>query len=346
MNPAFTVLKPCLRGWICITLAAAFFSPLCSGQTQAQSHSLPLRQESVSPPLWAADPDLREPTGIWSIPPPHLSDARRTPVISTVTAPADTEVTESGDEEEEQEEESTSSVVIASGYSSHNQWLGRDDGIRQYSFTPSVAYHHRSGIFVSLGTIWLSEAPGHWNETDLAIGWDLSFSDRLGLSLAYTHSWFTDSTTLHSLFNNNLGVGGWYNAGIATVGGGLSLDFGENNAVRLALVLSREWEVPVNVDNLSVTLGPSVTAWIGQQDTQLAELRKQRGKKKGVTPVVTNAMKVFSVMDYELSLPVTFTYGSIAAAPSLTYVIPANVLDGSDSSPFVVFGAAVSVTVR
>ncbi len=76
-----------------------------------------------------------------------------------------------------------------------------------------------------------------------------------------------------------------------------------------------------------------IEVWVlGQQNSELITLlaTKGRGRKAAVTTSAqTRAISTFSLLDYEVPLPATIELGPVTLAPSVTYVIPLNVVDAS-----------------
>ena len=50
-------------------------------------------------------------------------------------------------------------LTIATGYSSHTTYRGRDNGVPQQMIAPSLSFHHSSGFGIEVSTFWLDQTP-------------------------------------------------------------------------------------------------------------------------------------------------------------------------------------------
>jgi hypothetical protein len=245
------------------------------------------------------------------------------------------------------EAEQASRIDVQMAYDSHYSFLGRDNGIRQSAVSPSVTYRHRTGLSMSAGISWMSETQNHWDDVYVAVGYDISFNDNLGCSFGYSRYWFlANSLNPRSVLNN--GVSAQMSMETPAIHSELALgmDFGSK---------SSEWLVTLTVSHpfalgggrfVTMLTEPTFTANFGEQNQDLVATRKTIGKgKKAVSSTTTTSStrSVFGIMDYEIQVPLQIHLNSFAVTPSVTWILPLNVLDSGTGDPF--WKAEIDLTV-
>jgi hypothetical protein len=242
-----------------------------------------------------------------------------------------------------------SRLVLSSAYASHASYRGRDIGLVQQSFAPSVMYRHSSGFSVQLSTYWLDDEGNRWDNFQLTGGYEFRLSEIIGGSLSYTHFWFNDSSTSElSVFTDNAQGGlslDWPAISISTLG---SVSFGTASEFTLTTSVCHNFQIPLSLYN-QITISPSFSWVLGQQNSELTTLLTTKGKGNrapATTSTHTKATSSFSVLDYELSLPATIELGFVTLAPSATYIIPLNVVDASTTKSYVNLEFGVFLTIR
>lgn len=242
-----------------------------------------------------------------------------------------------------------SRLVLSSTYASHGSYRGRDNGVLQQSFAPSVGYHHSSGFNVQASTYWLIEAGNRWDNFQLTGGYEFRLSEVIGCSLSYAHFWFNDSSRSElSVFTDNAQAGfsfDWSAVSIAALG---SINIGTASEFTLTTSISHTFEITLSLRD-KVTFSPSISSVLGQQNSDLTSLlaSKGRGKRIGLTTnTKTRATSTFSALDYEVSLPATIELGPVTLAPSVAYIMPLNVLDASTQKSFVNLEFSIFLTIR
>jgi len=242
-----------------------------------------------------------------------------------------------------------SRLVFSSAYASHSAYRGRDIGLVQQSISPSVTYRHSSGLNIQASTYWLNNAGNRWDNFQLTGGYEFRLSGVLGGSLSYTHFWFNDSSTSElSVFTDNAQAGfsfDWPAISIAALG---SMNFGTATEFTLTTSISHNFEIPFSLYN-KITVSPSFSWVLGQQNSELTSLltTKGKGKKAAVTTSAQkSATSTFGVLDYEVSLPATIELGPVTLVPSATYIIPLNVVDASTRTSFINLEFGIFLTIR
>ncbi|MGD0035788.1 MAG: hypothetical protein ABSC53_00665 [Bacteroidota bacterium] len=227
--------------------------------------------------------------------------------------------------------------IDANSYASYH---GRDGGISQSSVSPLITYRHATGIKLALGVSWMEDQEKHWDAIALGAGYEFMFSQVLGGSIGYTHLWFDSSSAqVRSVFNNNIGAGLDLSISVADVSFNAGIDFSDKSEYYFQFTTTHTWHI-----GRTITVAPAILGVWGEQNQVILErqqelVQKQNKKGKIVTKTVTTKMKnspkdIFSILDYELSLPVSIRFGRFVFIPSVTAVCPMDVLDGGRDLPF------------
>lgn len=252
-----------------------------------------------------------------------------------------------------------SRLEVSGTYQSHASYRGRDNGVDESSFGPTVTYHHRSGIFFG-GTVgWTSQPTPGPDDADLTAGYEFDLSPRFDGSLSYTHYWYSDSSAKpQSVTNQSVGGMFTFDAEAVTLLADLSYDFGGGSGAAeftATLDVSRDILVPGKTLGGMLLLSPTVSAAWGDQDERLLARRLQRAKKKAVIVRSVKPSSVFGIMAYELSFPARLHVGAFSVESEFDYVIPADVLgtgksllnkDPSSTTPFASATLMVSLSLE
>jgi hypothetical protein len=234
-------------------------------------------------------------------------------------------------------------LTVSGGYSSHTTYRGRDNGVPQQMIAPLLAYHHSSGLGIEISTYWLDQTPKRWDDVAGSATYEFTLGSLLGGELTYSHFWFSDSSrSAKSVFKNDYGAS--FSLGLPVVSLSLSGDLatGDASEFTLAASASHEFEFPLTLYN-KISLEPTLTAIIGEQNSTLTTLRTKGAKGKKVIGVQTQSNSTFGILDYELSLPVTIILGPWTISPSVVCIAPMNVIDLSTAKAFVDFEFSISL---
>jgi len=246
----------------------------------------------------------------------------------------------------------SSRFILSASYISNVAYRGRDGGVKQSAFSPQLAYKHRSGLFVAGSAAWLNNSISGWDQRYIGAGYEFELGKYFAGALSYTHFRFSDSSQLEraeltnsidgelSLLSKSL------NASL-----GLGLAFGTASEFTTEFSLSHEFEVDRFLGRAGISIEPTVTAIVGGQNSSLTQKRLKRavtkkGKVVAVVQSTTQTKDYFGILDYEFEVPIVFSYENAMFSPTLSYAIPINVLDASDTAPFFYFSFSASYTIR
>jgi hypothetical protein len=236
-------------------------------------------------------------------------------------------------------------LTVSAGYSSRTTYRGRDNGLQQQMIAPSIAFHHSSGFGIEVSTFWLDQTPKQWDDVTASVVFEFTVGSIMGGAISYSHFWVSDSSrTAKAVFKNDFAAGVSLNLPVLSLSVNGDLATGDASEFTMAVSASHEFEFPLTLYN-TISLQPSLTAVIGEQNSTLTTLRKgPRGKK--VIGVQTQTSNTFGILDYEASLPLTMVFGPLTISPSVVYIAPMNVVDFSTTKPFIDFEFSVSLAFR
>jgi len=245
------------------------------------------------------------------------------------------------------EEEIASRLIITLGYDNPVAYLGRDNGVHFYGVSPSVLYNHRSGLFASVSGSWLDKTKNSWDVSTASVGFKHSIGDAWSGSLSYTHLWFSStSSQSKSVLDNSLDLDVEWSGALVTTTAEISFAFSKTSETSLLLTAVAPLTVYEGAGRGTLAFEPGITGAYGQQDASLVTARKQKSNKNGVPVANVKPRKTIGVLEYELSLPLSYHLGAYAFSAGYTIVLPLNILDESTSSLFGVLSIEISMTIR
>ena len=212
-------------------------------------------------------------------------------------------------------------LYINTLYNNKTFFSGRDFGVEQYSFFPSVSYIDSNNFFLHVGSGYYSEVNPQWDFITFSGGYAnylnkkksimatgvysyTSFTEdvadlnnqRVSLSLSYRNKWFRNALSGGYLF-----------------GGNTSSYVSNNTYFNIDLLESK---------SLKISIEPRVGIFWGNQTvTELVRV--------GIFQFEEVSTDVFQLLNTELSLPVAFDFGKWDFEIEYTFAIP-NALPGED----------------
>lgn len=237
-------------------------------------------------------------------------------------------------------EEHSNKLMISMDADSYAFFHGRDGGKSQAIVSPLIEFRHSSGIKLSLGISWLEQQSNHWDGTSLGLAYEFLFSPVFGGSIGYTHFWFDSSSTqIQSVFNQSVDGELDLSTSIADFSLAAGINFDNQSEYFFEFTATHYWQI-----GRKVIVAPTVSASWGEQnltliEKQLEKIQRLNPKTKKVVTkkVVTstaNHSNLFSILDYEIVVPVSIRINRLVLTPSLTAVFPLAIFDGSRNLPF------------
>jgi hypothetical protein len=249
-------------------------------------------------------------------------------------------------------EEHSNKLIVSIDGNSHASFRGRDGGVSQGLLTPSITLRLLSGIRLLFGAGWTEKPEFHRDDSYLGIGYDFRVSPTLGAAIGYSYLWFTDSSTQNqSVFHHSIDGALSLETSVVNLGTGIGIFIGSE--MEFAVTASALRYIPIG----KCSIEPSLTISWGEQNGELTAQRlsktsQGKGKGKGVgngggqqsvLTTTTNPANVFSIMSYEIHLPLNIKIGRLLLTPSVTGIFPTNVIDGSRNVPYLNVGLTATI---
>ena len=237
------------------------------------------------------------------------------------------------------------SFSAALSYGSNSAYFGRTQATAFPYLASDFTYSTKGGLFASVGLYNLLNTPQLVDETDLSVGWNHDIGKTLDASLSYSHFFFPTGSELvkssvSNAFDAGLGQdwGAFYSRLSATYLFGNAASKGD---AFLVLEASRSFETKRGFGaNDYFSVEPMLSAAAGTQSFAETSVAKRRGVK-----TVRNTRR-FDIVDYEFSLPLTYTVGKLAVSAGWRYVVPVNVTpDDVDSHALSIWTAGLALTL-
>ena len=237
-------------------------------------------------------------------------------------------------------EQHSNKLMISMDGNSFSFYHGRDGGISQGIVSPLISFRHSSGVKLSLGISWLAQQYDHWDGSSVGLSYEFMFSPFFGGSFGYTHFWFDSSSAqLRSVFSQSVDGELDLSTSVADFSLAAEIDFDDQSEYAFEFTATHNWQF-----GRKVLLAPTVRAYWGEQNFTLIAKQLQKIQKinpktkkivtKNIATSTTNKSNFFSILDYEIAIPVSIRIHRVVLTPSVTAVFPLAVFDGSRNLPF------------
>jgi hypothetical protein len=263
----------------------------------------------------------------------------------------------------------------AAGYASNNTFMGRRDSVSHLVVSPSFTYTGIKGWNGSLtashteltagpkynkkGVLVKQPKTPLLDELDAALGWDHDFGDHFGTTITNTHSYFdAKSAKLRSVIDNDLNLGA--NSEWKYIKGDVSGDwahgvktkFGRAKDYFFTFSLSHDFDFdPFFGSTAEFEIEPKVSLVAGTQSffaiyTKNIPTDSVAIKKLANATAYQKELAKFVLLNYQISVPFTYTYHKWAFDFEWQYNIPQNVPRGTSSNPYPVYMVDIKFTVK
>ena len=239
-----------------------------------------------------------------------------------------------------------SGIVVGLKYLSNNVYLGRIDSANIMYLVPSIGYTHKSGLHIAASLSYQLDAG--INKIDaiaLEGGYDYKIGEKFSGGLSVEKYFFDmNSISLNSV--NDFGVGSSfaYDFDIVSLDASAGLAFNEKTDVITEVGLSKSFEIG------KFAIEPVVKLFAGTQNYYNSYLKAgkshltgNKGKGKGSTAAMGKSgmsgaalaasngttytvmeASAYKILDYEFSVPMSYTYHNFKFDIVPTFAIPVN----------------------
>jgi hypothetical protein len=228
-------------------------------------------------------------------------------------------------------------------YLSNNVYLGRKDSVLSPYFTASVGYYHKSGLFVNASASYLTE-PGQ-GRIDLATmegGYSLIKPKFEGLITISKYIFSSESYNVRSEIEGSANIFVGYDLGFIKPTLQATLNFGDNTDYAAELGLEHTFYAIERKLTITPTFDVNASTqnyynnYYKIRRYSLARLKKLQRLLGAITVsgYVENPGE-FKILDYEWSIPVTYSVKRFTFNFSPSYDVPGNaaVVDVTVTSP-------------
>jgi hypothetical protein len=220
-----------------------------------------------------------------------------------------------------------SHLKIELGYLSDNVYLGRSDSVKIPYLTAGLKYIHKSGLFASVSASYLS-TEGRTDMFELSGGymiskgnWDAEISGSKYYYNANSYSVNAETKGTISLYSDyDLG---WISPSITA-----GMKFSQSTDYTATLGLEHDFSFLD--ERLQLEPGVFMNAATQNYYNSYYQERKYATNRKGQQKVVgtitanTDNAAAFKILDYELTVPVEYTFHRFNIAVTPVYAIPVN----------------------
>jgi len=226
-----------------------------------------------------------------------------------------------------------SGVAVGLKYLSNNVYLGRIDSANIMYLVPSVGYYHKSGLHVGASLNYQLDAGlNRIDAVTLEGGYDFKLGTDFSGGLS-VEKYFYDMNSIALNSVNDLGITSnfSYDFSIVTLNLGGGLAFNDKIDFITEAGLNKSFEVG------KFTIEPTLKLNAGTQNyynTYLANGKshlngnnghgKNQGSAKSTATLTVAEASSYKMLDYEISVPVSYTYHHFKFNIIPTYAIPVN----------------------
>lgn len=242
-----------------------------------------------------------------------------------------------------------SSFVVGLKYLSNNVYLGRIDSANIMYLVPSIGYAHKSGLHIGASLAYQLDAGlNKIDEIALDAGYDFKIGEKFSGGLSIEKYFFDmNSISLNSMTDLGVGSNFAYDFDIVSLNASAGLGFNEKVDVITEIGITKSFEFG------KFAVEPVIKLFAGTQNYYNSYLvagkshlsgNKGKGKglgltsakgKSGMTTSTSTASTVaasytlvaastYKILDYELSIPVSYTFHNLKFDLVPTYAIPVN----------------------
>lgn len=226
------------------------------------------------------------------------------------------------------QEDSTkkTTVTLAAIYSTNVSYYGQVTSEQLPYVLANATVRFPVGLYLSAGSYKLLNYGSGISEVDLGVGFDYEFDDSLSGGIAYTRSFYpSNSPLLQASLTNNLNTSLNYQWPWFKSSANVDFAFGQDKDIFLSLNNSKEITIGTlfNEEDL-LSFEPAVEIIAGTRNYYQTYIvaKNKRGQEqgKGKAPAVpgnsggsstiVTSYKAFSLLSYNLKLPITYSRSS------------------------------------
>ncbi len=212
-------------------------------------------------------------------------------------------------------------------FANNSVYLGRKDSVTTPYITPTLGYYDKSGFYIEGTLSYLTRSgDSRIDESAVNIGYDFSIGNFSGEITAGKFFYNSKSTNVKSEVKGDIAATASYDFGFIETSLQPGINFGTKNDYILAWAIDHEFGVADD----AVKISPSFLLNGSTRNFYDSYYGKRKFKKKngtGTGPTISASVldaSKFKLMDYELSLPISYTVKKLTFDLTPSYSIPVN----------------------
>ena len=226
----------------------------------------------------------------------------------------------------------SSHFKAAVNYLTNSVYNGRKDSVVLPYITPSIGYYDKSGVYISGSLSYLAATNNSRIDVfTIETGYDFTINNKLsGGIYASKYLYNTNSTSVTSQTKGSVGGSLTYDPGIFTLSSGIDVSFASKADVNVSADIAHGFYSGENGNEWGIT--PTLSVNLGTQNSYQDYVKKRKSKGSGNSTVQTKNSSNFALLDYELSLPITYNGNNWGLFLTPTYAIPLNPISVANST--------------
>jgi len=218
-------------------------------------------------------------------------------------------------------------------YQSKLHYLGRVDSLKSSGLFPVIGLKSKTGLYLNSTFIFIqnSSIPLNYTGTILEAGYRFPYSRNFSGNIYYNHFLYQDKSVLEqAALKGQTGINTTYNNKVVNVNLGGDVKFSDKETdFGFTAGLDRLFLFNNLIDNVVVAVNPSAYIFSGTHN-YFKNVKKNNGlglgNLLGSNSSSIQQAKQFSILAYELSMPIVIVIGKFNAYISPAYVIPQNLV--------------------
>lgn len=224
-----------------------------------------------------------------------------------------------------------SQLALRVGYNSNVLSAGRTLGIENFGLAPGISYYHKTGLYADVSGFWSKDFDPSYYLTVASLGYMRDFNRHISVMAGYDRYFYQLPDDGYIPYTNTLSITPTLEIKPILLSVNYSFYFGDQYANRImpGLSLTLEKKKFKQIDRIAVT--PSVFLLMGDEiltelefvaPVSLREAAENYKKYGTLFKVVQVNKRVFGVMNYAISIPLSVMHKKWGLSFTYTYNIP------------------------
>jgi hypothetical protein len=224
-----------------------------------------------------------------------------------------------------------SQLALRVTYNSNVMSTGRTLGIENFGLSPGISYYHKSGLYADVSGYWSKDFDPSYYLTIASLGYMRDFSKTFSLLLGYDKYFYRMEGDNFVPYQHAFSISPAFEFKTFTLNAAYSFYFGDASAHRImpGINLTLEKKNFLNIDRVAILpafyllFGDATITELEYVQPKSVEEAIQNFRKYGSRfGIALHDEKVFGLMNYAFSLPISASHKNWGFTFSYTYNIP------------------------